>query len=369
MNANEARAMWAADRPILEAAGVVFAGAETYRCEDWGYDHRRVPTKYWGYDAQPALTSVPNAGIPSFLTLTVDPEVNEILFARTQFSKILGEVKRGDWTAQTALFPTIEHTGEVSSYNDYSENGVAGLNAYWPQRQSYLFQLIKRYGELELDRAALAKINWASEIDQAAATVMQQFLNYTYGFGVAGLQNYGILNDPALPASVTPGTKTAGNGNVWIFNGTVNATANEVFADIQALFIALVAQTGGILKQDDEVVLALSPSSSLALTATNSFNVNVEKLLKDNFPKIEIITEVRYGARTALNPQGLAAGSAAQMVAKKLAGKQTGFSAFNEKMRQGTVVRQLSSFAQKVTGGSWGTVIRQPSAIATMVGL
>jgi hypothetical protein len=257
MNANEARAMWAADRPILEAAGVVFAGAETYRCEDWGYDHRRVPSKYWGYDAQPALTSVPNAGIPSFLTLTVDPEVNEILFARTQFSKILGEVKRGDWTAQTALFPTIEHTGEVSSYNDYSENGVAGLNAYWPQRQSYLFQLIKRYGELELDRAALAKINWASEIDQAAATVMQQFLNYTYGFGVAGLQNYGILNDPALPASVTPGTKTAGNGNVWIFNGTVNATANEVFADIQALFIALVAQTGGILKQDDEVVLAL----------------------------------------------------------------------------------------------------------------
>lgn len=369
MNATEARAMWAADRPILEAAGVVFSGAETYRCEDWGYDHRRVPARYWGFDAQPALTSTPNAGIPAFLTLTIDPEVNRILFAPTQFAKIMGEVKRGDWTSQTAMFPTLEQTGEVSSYNDYSDNGVAGLNAFWPQRQAYLFQLIKRYGELELDRAELAKINWASEIDQAAATVMRQFLNYSYGFGIAGLQNYGLINDPALPVTITPGTKTAGNGNVWIYNNTINATANEIFADIQAMFIALVTQTGGNLKQDDAVVLALSPTSALALTATNSFNVNVEKLLKDNFPNIEIITEVRYGARSALNPQGLAAGSAAQMIAKKLDGKDTGFSAYNEKMRQHNVVRGLSSFAQKVTGGTWGTVIRQPSAVATMVGL
>jgi hypothetical protein len=366
-NAMEARSLWAKDLQTLADAGVHFDGVQSYRMGEWAHDIRRVPPKMFGMagDAFPTQSSA-NSGIPYFLTTTVDPEVLNVLFSPVGIGDIIGEGKRGDWTSRTAMFPTVEHSGEVTSYGDNNENGQSGANPFFPQRESYLFQTIKRYGELELARAELAKINYANELDVAVATIMAQFRNYTYAVGVAGLQNYGILNDPALTAVITPGTKAAGNGNVWMFGNVINGTPNEIYADIEALFAALVSQTGGIVEMKDEMTLALSPTSSVALTATNSFNVNVAKLLKDNFPNLEIKTEVRYGALSAVNPQGIAAGATAQLIANKLQGKAVGFAAYNEKMRTGPVIQGLSNYAQKCTGGTWGTVIRQPAGVATM---
>ena len=48
--------------------------------------------------------------------------------------------------------------------------------------------------------------------------MLNKFSNLTYFFGVQGLQNYGLLNDPHLNASLTPATKApsakAGQGRV-----------------------------------------------------------------------------------------------------------------------------------------------------------
>jgi hypothetical protein len=266
------------------------------------------------------------------------------------------------------MFPTVEHVGEVTSYGDYSESGQAGLNPFFPQRQSYLFQTIKRYGELQMARADLAKVNYANELDVSIATIMAQYRNYTYAVGVTGLQCYGILNDPALNAVLTPGVKAAGNGNVWMFGNIVNGTPNEIYLDIEQLFAALQGQTGGNVKMDDDLTMAMSPQTQVALTATNSFGVNVGDLIKKNFPNIKVKTEVRYGALTTQNPQG-AASATIQLIADKLQGRQVGIAGFNEKMRSGPVIPGLSSFQQKVTGGTWGAIIRQPSGIATLRGV
>ena len=96
-------------------------------------------------DAQPTLITAPNAGIPSFLTQYVDPEVVRILQSPNEGANILGERKQGDWTTQTTFFSVIENTGEVSSYGDWNANGVSNVNAAWPQRQSYLFQTMAEY--------------------------------------------------------------------------------------------------------------------------------------------------------------------------------------------------------------------------------
>ena len=365
MNIHEAVATFRADRARLEEFGVAWQpGAEPsgYATDEVKRDYRLA------MDALPTLTTDPNSGVPAMLTTLIDPQVYEVLFAPSKAAEIIGEVRKGTWLDQTAMFPVAEATGEVSSYGDFSENGRTGVNTNWPNRQAYLFQTIKEYGEQELERAGLARINWVSEIDKAAALNLNKFSNYTYFFGVSGLQNYGLLNDPNLSASLTPATKAAG-GTAWIVAGTINASANEIYADIEALFYRLVTQTGGLVQQDAQMTLALSPGSAVALTATNTFNVNVNDLLKKNFPNMKIETAVQYGTRSSTNTQGYAAGNLVQLIVNEVEGQKTGFCAFNEKMRAHPIIRAMSSFRQKVTGGSWGAVLRFPAGIASMVGV
>ena len=117
------------------------------------------------------------------------------------------------------------------------------------------------------------------------------------------------------------------------------------------------------------MVLAMSPLVQGALTTTNSFGVNVNDLLEKNFPKMKVMTAVQYGALTASNPQGIAAGNLVQLVAEEVQRQKTGYCAFNEKMRTHPIIRQLSSFKQKATSGGWGTIIRYPAGFQQMIGV
>ena len=361
-------AAWRAHKPIHKARGADLPDVISYLPPEFKRNIDLAMDALPQVTSQPPLATTANSAVPAFLTTLIDPQVFKILFAPNKAAIIFGENRKGTWLDETAMFPTVEHTGEVSSYGDFAENGRTGVNTNWPQRQAYLFQTIKEYGDRELERAGLARINWVSEIDQAAATILNKFSNLTYFFGVAGLQNYGLLNDPALTASLTPAAKAAG-GTKWIVGTTINATANEVFLDIQQLFFQLVAQTQGLVEADTKLVLAMSPQSEVALTATNSFNVNVFDLLKKNFPNIRFETAVQYGITSTSNPQGQASGNLVQLFAEEVEGQATGYCAFNEKMHAQPIVRQLSSYRQKLVAGSWGSVIRQPFAIASMLGV
>lgn len=350
-------------RPLLEEQwGIHLEGAQ-----DWMIPESRSNFRI-AEDAQPSLISTPNAGIPSFLTTIVDPQIIEILQAPSKIATILGETKKGDWLMDTVMFPVIESTGEVSSYGDRSNNGRAGANTEFEQRQSYLYQTIPEWGEREMQRQGLAKIGWAATVRASAIKLLNKYQNLTYAFGVSGLRCYGILNDPSLPAYLTPATKAAG-GVTWVTNGRITATANEVYNDIQSLFVQLATQTGGLVSVDQKLVLVLSNVIMVALTAANSFNVNVRALLKENFPNIRVVDAVQYGVVSTQNSQGIAGGNVVQLIAEELDGNDTGFSAFNEKLRSHPVKVELSSFRQKMTQGTWGTVIKYPAAIAQMQGV
>ncbi len=367
MNIQQAAGAFRADRAQLEAAGVHWQpGAEprlyVSRDPDRGADFAMA------YDALPTLSTDPNGGIPVIFTTGTDPEVYEVLFAPNKAAEVLGERQAGTWVEDTRLFPVAEATGETSSYGDYSANGESGVNANWPARQQYLFQTITQWGEREVDRAALAKINIVAEKDKSAALNLSKFLNFTYLFGVRGLQNYGLMNDPNLTASLTPAPKAYG-GTAWVSGGVIRATANEIYLDIQSTFLQLVLQANGLVDRATAMTLVLSPQSDGAMTATNSFNVNVADLLKKNFPSIKIVSVPQYGLATAANSQGNAAGNFMQLIATDLEGQRTGFCAFGEKMRAHGIVKEMSAYRQKKSGGSWGAVIRMPIGISSMVGL
>src|SRR5216683_2822724 len=362
----EARTAWLEDRAELGHQGInLDESIQAFLPDEFRRDSDYATM---ALDAAGVLTTTANSAVPAMLTTLIDPDIIEILFSPNNAAKVIGERRKGNWLDDTAMFPVVEHTGEVSSYCDFSENGHVGANTNWPQRQAYLFQTVKEYGERELERAGLARLNWVGEQDKAAATVMTKFSNLTYFFGVQGLQNYGLVNDPSLPASITPGVKVVGTPK-WINAGVVTASANEIFTDIQSLFSQLVIQSAGLIEADDTIVLAMAPNVSVALTQTNSFNVNVYDLLKKNFPNIRFETAVQYGAKTTQNPQGIVGGNLVQMICPSVEGQDSGYASFNEKMRSHPIIKAMSSFKQKVSGGTWGTINRQPFAFASMLGV
>ena len=301
-------------------------------------------------DVQPELVTVSNAGIPAFLSNFVDPRLIEVLVTPMKAAQIIGEQKKGDWTTTVTTFLTAEQTGEVSSYGDFSNNGSVNANFNFPQRQSYHYQTFTRWGEKQLAIAALAKIDYASQLNIASVLTLNKFQNLSYFFGISGLQNYGLLNDPSLFPSVTP---TA----AWSLSTTDGAS---VYEDIRRLFVQLQNQANGTIDQNTRMVLAMSPVASVALNKTNQYNVNVTDQLKKNFPNLRIETAVEYQTTS---------GQLVQMIVEELEGQETATCAFTEKMHAHAIVVGPSDWKQKKSQGTWGTIIFRPFLIASLLGV
>lgn len=336
------------DLALLEKHfGIVFPGAMDYLPDEFRYDHGLA------MDAAGPLVTVSNSGIPGYLLNYIDPELTRVLTTPMQGAVILGEAKKGDWTTLTATFPVVESTGEVSSYGDFNNNGRANANTNFPQRQSYHYQTMTEWGERELDMAGQAKINWASELNIASALVLNKFQDNSYFFGIAGLQNYGLLNDPNLSAPVAP----ISVGGVTLWSGK---DGQGVYDDIVKIYGQLVSQTRGLVTRRDKMKLCMSPEIEVNLTKTNQYNVNVSDMLAKNFPNLTVETAVQYAT---------GAGQLVQLIAESIDGQNVGTAAFTEKMRAHAIVRDTSSFKQKKSQGTWGAVIKVPVAIASMIGV
>lgn len=369
MDIQQSLATLRADMSWLDARGVRFEpGTEPllYVSDD----PRRGTTLQMAMDALPALTTEPNAGVPMMFTNIVDPRTYQILFAPMKVAEIFGgDEQRGSWEDISAMFPTSEYIGEVTSYDDYQKTGIAGVNLNWPQRENYLWQAMITYGDLEVARAARANVNIVAEKQNSAAFRLAKFGNGVYAFGVQGLQNYGSTNDPGLSASLTPAVKAYG-GTAWTVGGVIRATANEIFTDIQSVVGQVIVQGDGQIMTGSRMVLALPASVSNALTASNSYGVTVRQLIKENYPNMELVEGVQeYSATSAQNPLGIAAGNLIQIVVPEVATQRSATSFYSDKMRTHRLIAQTSSYEQKRTSGAWGTVIRQPFAIASMVGV
>lgn len=305
------------------------------------------------FDAQPTLITSANAGIPSLFTTYVDPKLIEVLVSPVKAAELYGETKKGTWVDDTIMFLMGERTGETASYGDFSQDGMSNSNENFPQRQSYHYQTNTRWGERELARAAAAKIDKANRNNMASALTLKKFENSSYLYGIAGLQCYGGTNDPALLAPLVP-TAT------WF-----GADGALVYGDIQRLVQQAIIQGEGTINTETAFTLGISPGNAVNFTNTNQYNVNVMTQIKTNFPNLKIVTVPEF----AINGGGNAGGTEfVQLIADEIEGQPTCEAAFTEKMRAHAIVTKTSSWEQKKSSGTWGTVIYRPVYIVAMIG-
>lgn len=368
MDRNAAIAAWNEIKGIYAAQGLVLPYTKMLVPDEFKNSNQSLVEL--AMDAAGNLSTDPNSALPSLLTTAIDPEVIRIVFAPLQMAKILGgEVKAGDWLEETRIFPVIEEEGEVTSYGDFATSGRTGINFNYPQFQSYLYQTFVAYGERETERAGLMRINYVGELTGAASSLLNRFGNLAYAFGIVGLQNYGLINNPYLSAYLSPAIKAWG-GTTWFNNGSPAATANEVYNDFLAVVEQIINQTNGAVDMDSPMTAALSPQSQLALKFTNSFGVSVAALLKEGFPNMKIMSAPQYGQKTSTNSQGYSAvGNALQIIVDRIDNQKVAKPAYNEKLRAHKLIPEPSSWKQKMTSGVWGTITRMPVGIAGMLGI
>lgn len=307
-----------------------------------------------------ALISTPNTTVPAFLLQYVSPDVIEILTAKQAARKILTEKKVGDWTTANYQYQTEEYTGSTGAYSDYGDGPSSGANTAWNVRDQYIFQTTITYGDLEVDMSAQAKVDLVARKQRGAASIIDIDSNKFYLLGVAGKRIYGMLNDPNLPAAITPNVVSA--KTKWTEKmelGQAGTTA--VYNDILKLFGQLQSQAGGLIDEQSAMKLLISPTRSVALNQSTDFNISARQMLKSNFPNLEIETVPQLSS--------MSAGETIILMLPEVMGQQTGELAFGEKIRQGRLVPDLSSFRQKFSASTYGFCMRVPFAFAVMNGI
>lgn len=300
---------------------------------------------------QSALVTTPSSGVPLIFTTWVDPKAIEILVSPMMAAVIAGETGKGDWADDIYMFKTVEATGQTSSYGDYSMSGSADVNYNFPQRQNYRFQAFLQYGDLEIEKAAKAKIDLPADKQSANALALMKAMNYMYMYGVGSLANYGLLNDPNLLPPITP---------TYSWLSSSSATANTMYQDVVRMMVLLFEQTRGAVTAKSKMTLALSPANAGILSQVTLYNTNsVIMLLQQNYPNLRMETAPEYET---------SAGQLVQLFADEVDGQETVECVFSSKMMAHRVIQAPSSLMQKRSSSGYGVMYYRTVTVAQMLG-
>lgn len=309
--------------------------------------------------ADAALATQPNIGAPSAIYTYLDPRIVEVLFAATNATQFFEKTKIGEFVDDFANFPVEEIAGQVGPYADYGDGPSVDVNMNYPVRQNFRYQTTLKYGDLEAEKATAAKINLAARKQNAAAQILARAENAFQMYGVEGMEIYGMLNDPNIPAAIAP--ISVSSKSTWAdkIAADPNNAATLVFNDIAKLWMEITKNNGGNLDVNAPIVLGISNKMIGYLTMPNQFGKTAKTMLEENFPNIKIVQVPELSGTT----------EALYMTVLEIFGDPTGFCAFSRAFQLGRLIPRMSSFEQKASAGTWGCVIRHPSLVAVMQGI
>lgn len=327
----------------LKSKGLVFDGVRGFLTKE----NKRIL-------AQDAAITDPNVGIPDIMTAYLDPQVVEILLAPRNSRKILPEEQKGDWANTEAVFRTVESVGTVTAYTDYGNGAMSDTNVTYPVRQQFVGQTAIKYGDLEQARTAMAMIDLVSQKQISAATIIDAAVNKINLLGIEGMDIYGLLNDPNIPAALAPAT--VDGETEW----SAKTTA-AIYDDILSLYGQVIGASQGNVDQNADFVLAVPPAVSVQLGKATDYNVSVWDMVKRYAPNTEMVNIPELHSDTA--------GDSVMLVARKVNGMDTGVFGYGDKMRALRIVPFSSYYEQKFAFGTYGCILFYPFAVAKMTGV
>lgn len=323
----------------------------------------------YAMDAAPqGLIGANNIGVPAQWFNLVDPQIIEVLYTPLTATQLLPERKEGDFTTDNITLTLSEMAGDVTAYSDFTSNFSASTNFTYPSRQTYRYQTGYMYGNLEVERAAIAKIQLVSERQNAATNIMARAANKFYLYGVQGMTIYGILNAPELDAPIEPEEVTSltdGSTKLttWAEKMTdVQGAPTHIYNDVMALVNEISTKTQGAVDLHNcSFTLAYPPTLYKCLAATNNFKVSVMETLQGVMPGLKLVQVPELEAEE---------GNQIMLICNDAPGYGSpGFCIFTEKMRMSPVIADVNSYKQTMAAATAGAIITRPMLIASMSGV
>lgn len=297
-----------------------------------------------------AQMTSPNMGIPVEFGAYIDPEVWDILTAPRNATEVFTRRQKGNWLTPYTRWAFHEPKGLTGPYSDFSDTPNSYTNHVWPLRQQYVFQTNIYYGLREQELMAEAKIDYAAGLQRSAARIIEIDHNKFDLLGVEGMDIYGLLNDPNLPAAIA---STA----AWD-----TLEGQDVYKQVQALFAQLTEQSNSLIDNKSELILLVSPAVSVSLGNSNQYNQQAWEHIEKFLPNLRVVVIPELAS--------LPTGEQAFLIAPEVEGQRTADLGYGVLYEASSVVQvKPTKWEQKVWASTYGTIYYQPFAVARMTGV
>lgn len=301
-----------------------------------------------------------NVGIPWQYLTYQDLEVVRAIFAPLTATDIFPLRIQGPWNLRYTEYRFMEHAGFVAQYGDFSHEGGVSINPSYPQLEAIMLQTIMKVGDLEDADYSSAGFSIITEKELAMADVLNRAANYIAFFGTEGINNWGILTNPFANDAISVVPEQLPDGTTTVLLSEM--TSLGLYNQVRALIMELTRVTMGIVNTRSRVAIVASPQVVAGIaTAANMYGLLSGDFINRALPNVTFVEAPEYGQ----DINGV--GEYIQAIALDFRGSPTGEIIMNSRQRSHGVRRMLSSIEEKKSMGTFGTRIKWPMGVATMI--
>jgi hypothetical protein len=284
------------------------------------------------------------------------------------FDEVSHSFQQGTFGITNIKIPTISFSNNYSLYADYSAQGDANINVNWVDRQVVNFERTLLYGDLAIAQMSMGKVDYIGRLREGTMRQIKLHQDALGFFGYSANMNiYGLLNDPSLYATITAGQKagapSGSTSTLWEYG-----TFFEIIADIISLRQAITSRAGGQDDDDASCFLLLPPAVWQYLLTTSPLgNITVKDWLEKNYKNMRLIkAPLLQGTGT---PIGSSTPNQCVLIFETIDGQECLLNSFVTLYNSHGVVRQASSYQEKISYSLGGAIVSNGIGIQIMTGI
>jgi hypothetical protein len=306
--------------------------------------------------------NISSNGVLPWYTTVFTNKMIEQLFQTTPYTVVSTPFQQGQFGSTNVMIPVIAPAGVSKPYDDFSTQGDSSINVTWVNRPLVTLEQTLSYGDLATAQMSLAKIDFVAKMREGVAKIIALDMNKIFfnGYAIAGIE--GLINNSGLRATIAFPNGASGSP-LWL-----NKTYLEISDDIRSLYADCASNGGGQIDFTAKAFLLIPPTVYAYLTKQNTLGTqSVMEYLSRTFTGLEIVQVQNYQGTGS--PIGSVLPNYCQLVFKEVGGQDCVLNTFATPYNSHGVLRQLSSYAEKISYVPGGAIVAMPIGVATGSGL